>query len=118
MALIEGTGALTLFLPTLASAGTRYKLYPTSLAANTELTADTYLMQANCDCNSYKITFNTAAGNIVVKRSGDFYHTEQGAVDTTNSDSSHKVVWTVLSDDTIGTILPGSTGVPAVLGGS
>jgi hypothetical protein len=118
MALIEGTGALDLFLPVVASAGTRYKLYPTSLAANTELVADTYLMQANCDCNSYKITFNTAAGNIIVKRSGDYYHTEQGAVDTTNSDSTHKVYWTVKNDDTIGTILPGSTGSPAVLGGS
>lgn len=118
MADLTGTSALSLPSLSLASGGVRYKNYPTSLSANTELVSDTYLMSANCDCNSYKLTFDCAAGSIVVKRSGDYYHTEQGAVDTTNSSATNKVYLTVLNDDTIGTILPGSTGSPAVSGGS
>lgn len=118
MADINGTSALTLPKITSSSAGVKYKMYPTSLSGDTTLTADTYLMDANCDCNSYKLTFNCNDGNIVVKRSGDYYHTEQGAVDTTNSSATNKVYWTVKNDDTIGTTLPGSTGSPAVSGGS
>jgi len=94
-----------------------YQLYPTTLAADTTLTAGTYLMQANCNCAGFKLTFNCASGNIVVKRNGDYYHTNQGAVDTTNSDATHKVYWTVANDGTIGNDVP-NTGAAAVLGGS
>ena len=118
MANLTGTSSITLPKLTLSTSGVKYKVYPTSLSANKELVADTYLMDANCNCNSYKLTFNCNDGNIVIKRTGDYYHTNQGAIDTTNSTASKKVYLTVKNDDTIGTIIPGSTGSPAVLGGS
>lgn len=88
------------------------------LSGNTELTAGTYLLSGNRNCNNFTLTYNCAAGDIVIKRSGDYYFTNVGVVNTTNSDSTHKVYWTVKNDDTIGEVVEGSTGVPAVLGGS
>lgn len=113
-----GTSAITLPQIARAATGNRHWMYPTTLAADTTLVAGTYYMTANCDCASKKLTFNCASGSIIVKRSGDYYHTNQGAVDTTNSTSSNKVYWTVKNDDTIGEIITGSTGSPAVTGGS
>ena len=71
MATETGTAALTLPKVTLAGVGARCLPYPTSLAADTTLTAETYLMSANCNCNSHKLTFNCASGNIVVKRTSN-----------------------------------------------
>jgi hypothetical protein len=91
---------------------------PASLAATYTFTAGTYTFDANCDCNSNTVVYDCSGGDIIIKRSGDYYFTEVGVVNTTNSDATHRVIWTVKNDDTVGETIEGSTGVPAVLGGS
>jgi hypothetical protein len=75
-------------------------------------------MDANHSAGGYKLTFNCASGDIIIKRNGDVYWTSAGAVDTINSDSTHKVYFTVKDDNTIGETISGSSGSPAVSGGS
>ena len=89
----------------------------TDLAADTTYTAGTYYMDANHNANSKKLTLDCNAGDIIIKRNGDVYWTSAGELQTTNS-GTYKVYFTVKDDDTVGDTISGSTGSPAVSGGS
>lgn len=89
----------------------------TDLAADTTYSAGTYYMDANHDAASKKLTLDCSAGDIIIKRNGDVYWTNMSTVDTINS-TTYKVYFTVKDDDTIGDTISGSSGTPAVSGGS
>jgi hypothetical protein len=84
---------------------------------NTTLTAGTYWMPYDINCNGYTLTFNCVDGPIIIKRAGDYSFAFTSTVNTTNSTSVNKVYWTVKDDDTIGEIIDGSTGSPTKAGG-
>lgn len=83
---------------------------------NTTLTAGTYWMPYDINCNGYTLTFNCADGPIVIKRAGDYSFAFTSTVNTTNSTSTNKVYWTDKNDDTIGETISGSTGTPVKSG--
>lgn len=80
------------------------------------LTAGTYFIEFDVNMNGKNLTFDCSSGPIIIKRKGDYAFAQLGAVNTTNSTSTNKVIWTVFSDDTVGDTHPDSTGTPVKAG--
>jgi len=86
-------------------------------ASNTTLTGgNTYLMYYDINANGYALTFDCTAGDIIIKRKGDYAFAQLDVINTTNSTAAKRVRWTVWDDNSIGDAAPGSTGTPVKCG--
>jgi hypothetical protein len=93
----------------------------TDFTSNKTLTAGTYWMPYDINCNGYTLTFDCTSGPIIIKRAGDYSFAYLGSstgtvLNTTNSTTTNKVYLTDKNDDTIGEAIAGSTGTPVKSG--
>jgi hypothetical protein len=91
-----------------------------TLGADTEYTAGTYYVTSTVNTAAYTLTFNCAAGNIVIKPNTALsattvivnIGTANGKVLTSNT-GTYKVIFTSMNDDAKGETIAGSSGSPA-----
>jgi len=86
-----------------------------TLASNYTCVAGTYTVTNNLQITTGNLTFDCAAGSIVIKTTGGcgLYTYGAGTIRVINSTPKRKVIFTSSNDDLHGSIIPGSTGSPS-----